>query len=86
MTLPRKPFTREEVLEWCKEGDADLPSVLDWSGNEPWEFVPSECDTEYLLGFVEGRYDSMNEGNDELVAKERKMAREELARRGVPVP
>jgi hypothetical protein len=59
----------------------DLPSVLAVPGQ--WQFVPEELDNEALLGFYEGRYDSLNEGNDELVAKEREQARAELVRRGL---
>lgn len=51
-----------------------------------YTFVPEEAKTEYLLGFVEGRYDSMNLGEDKLVEQEREMARAELRRRGIPVP
>jgi hypothetical protein len=64
-------------------GDNEYPSVLAWRGNEPWQFTPSECTTPFLIGFVTGYYDSMNEGSDELVAREKEMAREELKRRGV---
>lgn len=51
-----------------------------------YKFVPEEADTEYLQGFVEGRYDSMNatdDDDDPLVEEERAMARAELVRRGV---
>jgi hypothetical protein len=58
----------------------DLPSIF--AVPCEWQFVPEELDDEQLLGFFEGRYDSMNEGNDELVAKEREQARMELVRRG----
>jgi hypothetical protein len=46
----------------------------------------TEMDDEHLLGFYEGKYDSMNDGDDELVAKEREMARQELLRRGLLKP
>ena len=65
--------------------DMEEPNILAWVGEEPWQFVPSECSTPFLLGFVTGFYDSMNEGNNELVAKEREMAREELIKRGVTI-
>jgi hypothetical protein len=64
--------------------DDDLPSILAVPGE--WQFVPTEMDDEHLLGFFEGRYDSMNEGDDELVAKEREQARQELIRRGLIKP
>lgn len=59
----------------------DLPSVL--AVGSLWEFDPQDCTIEYLVGFIEGRYDSMNEGNEELVRQEKILAREELVRRGV---
>jgi hypothetical protein len=61
--------------------DDDLPSILAVPGE--WQFVPEELSDDELLGFFEGRYDSMNEGDDELVAKEREAARVELIKRGV---
>ncbi len=52
-----------------------------------WQFTPEDMTDEHLLGFYEGRYDSMNEGDDEesqkTVAKEREIARLELIRRGI---
>jgi hypothetical protein len=70
------------------EGAAQIPdpetSLLAVPGN--WVFVPEECDTAYLLGFVQGTYDSMNAGDNEEEAEERARARVELARRGVQVP
>lgn len=62
----------------------DTPSLLAVPG--PWIFAPEEAETEYLLGFVEGRYDSMNAGDDAVVQRELEQARAELERRGVPVP
>lgn len=50
-----------------------------------WTFVPEEAETEYLQGLVEGRYDSMNAGDDEQEAQDIEAARAELRRRGVPV-
>jgi len=47
-----------------------------------YTFMPEDCEDDYLIGFVEGRYDSINAGNDKLVAKEKEQAREELRRRG----
>lgn len=79
MTTERKAQLRKEFLEACK-GD-DLPSIL--AVPCEYQFVPTEMEDEHLLGFYEGRYDSMNEGNDELVAKEREQARVELVRRGL---
>lgn len=48
-----------------------------------WTFKPEEMSTEDLQGFVEGRYDSMNEGDDALVTKEREQAKEELRKRSI---
>jgi hypothetical protein len=59
----------------------DLPSILAVPGQ--WQFVPEDLSDEDLLGFFEGEYDSMNEGDDELVAKERERARVELVKRGL---
>jgi hypothetical protein len=62
----------------------DTPSLLAVPGR--WTLVPEEAETEYLVGLVEGRYDSMNAGDDDLVQRDLKQARAELERRGVPVP
>jgi len=50
-----------------------------------WTFIPEECETEYLQGLVEGRYDGMNAGDDRQEAKDIEAARAELRRRGIPV-
>jgi hypothetical protein len=50
-----------------------------------YDFVPRECTTEYLIGFLKGDYDSMNDGDDARVASERELARLELKGRGITV-
>jgi len=68
-----------------EEDDDTLPSVLAVPG--VFTFVPEEAETEYLTGFVEGRYDSLNEGMPGAdVEKEREMARAELKRRQAKPP
>lgn len=78
-----EPLLQEicDRLETYRKDLDGLPSAL--AVPCEWEFHPEELNDDHLLGFLEGRYDSLNEGNDELVAKEREQARSELIRRGV---
>lgn len=73
------PRTIQEVVEHMK--DVEMPGgMLAVPGN--WTFQASACDNEYLIGFAQGRYDSFND-DEEVVAKEREAAKEELKRRGL---
>lgn len=86
------------VAEYRAEVRRDFEAMVAKVGTLPttllavpgtWTFQPEECDNEYLAGFIEGRYDSMNasdDPDDPVVAKEVEQARAELHRRGVTVP
>lgn len=67
------------------EDDDTLPSVL--AVPCLYTFVPEEATDDYLVGFVEGRYDSLNEGLPGAdVEREREQARAELQRRRAKAP
>lgn len=79
-----KAARKQSFAEWARSF-GPMPDVSMLAVPGEWTFVPEECDTEYLIGFLEGLYDSMNEHDPVKAAHERTMARAELKRRGVEV-
>lgn len=80
MTERERRTTALAKLRELAEAAGPLPCSMLAISSEPWTFVPEECTDEFLQGFVEGRYDSMNSDPD-LVEREREQAKAELSRR-----